>query len=42
MPVSIQFQDGNADASIDGSSPNIKKKVYKKNTGEDDSQGTLL
>jgi exodeoxyribonuclease VII large subunit len=42
MPISIQFQDGKANASIDGERPNNKKKVLKKVTGNDDSQGTLL
>ena len=42
MPVSMQFQDGKANATIDGDNGSNKKKGYKKIIEGNDTQGTLL
>ena len=42
MPISMQFQDGGAEATVTGGSFLNKNKKLKKNNGDDNSQGTLL
>ena len=42
MPISMQFKDGKANATIDFKNKNHKKNKLKQNTKDDKSQGTLL
>ena len=42
MPISMQFKDGKANATIDLKNKNHKKNKLKQNTKDDKSQGTLL